>query len=953
MERDSAVLGLGASEIRVPRTNADHSSICKFSTEDEEYGFVIDEVEALVTWAIQSAGSLSASHKMSSSSYRQDDSISESDSLIKSQNPVAPSFTLETYFSIVSSATIGPELPKLNRQPWKGPFFLVPYFENPNFVGQELILDNLIHFSNLSDKATMRLVLYGLGGVGKTQIALAHAYQYRQQYPEHSIFWIHASDIDQLHESLRGIAAHCRISRIDDTTAIMLDRLRRWLFERSNGHWLMVIDNADNAGIFSNPLHDSQLGAQSVQTPSTTGLEHYIPTCAHGKIIITTNNKAAAETFAKHIIEVRPLNRYNSVALLRKHLALKTTDTENRHKAWCDDDLEQLADYLDHLPLALVHAAAFIQMNSMSPKEYLELIANDKSNIPGVLNPVLNLDNDDHGQDLSKSFLLTWNVAFDQIQLQCGPAADLLSLMSFYDTQRIPKLFLMNVETEITRSFDTLLAYSFVTSNSKDETFSIYRLVRLAMRQRLSARGTEKKWAFEALSLLSRNFPDGEFDSWPTCAALIPHAVSILKSDIYGPAEAILLGTLQSKIGWYYLQQGYFWRAEVWSHHAIQNMISAPGVNQMDILKIKSDRIIILQKLTNFEKAQDLAQEVWKGHMSILGAKHEDTLRSLARLSLIYQEQGRYVDGEAAIRKIIKSLERTLEPGDIQILDSKRRLATILRLLGRYAEAEEYVHTIIPGYEKTMGPQHPETLKARWLLALTYYSRGKYAEAERIEMETWTISKEVLGPDHPETLKSQHGLSNNLEAQLKFTAAEPHKREVYRKAIFQVGAMHQYTWTAGSSLASCLVASSHYTLHPAPERLAEAEDLYRSSLAGREQTLGVDHPDTLATRTDLATVQRLRGRVPSSQLEASERDTLKRLRQIFTKDHPYALKSLDNLARILWAQRNHDSIKPKTALKHAWTVFSVREKHLSWSDERLWLSAELLLEMHLTDRERG
>lgn len=954
VERDSAILGLGSSEIRVPRINADHSSICKFSAEDEEYRSVIDEIEVLVSWAIKSAGSLSESgNTLSSSNCHDDRLISESGPSPIGQN-FPQSFTTQNEILIHSSTAIAPEPSKLNRQPRKGPFFLVPYFENSNFVGQEIFLDHLLRFSNLSNEPAARFVLYGLGGVGKTQIVLAHAYQYRQRYPEHSIFWIHASDIDQLHESLRGIAAHCRISRIDDTTEIMLERVRRWLSEKSNGHWLVVIDNADNADIFSKSPRNSQLSeSKSVQIPSAAGLDHYVPACAHGKIIITTNNKAAGEILARHIIEVRPMNQHHSSTLLRKHLVLRDTGISYDHKLWHDHDLEQLADHLDHLPLALVQAAAFIRINSMSVKEYLELVFKDESSLPGVLDPDIQAHD---GPDPSKPLLSTLNVAFDQIQDQCGPAADLLSLMSFYDAQRIPKLFLMNFhsnEAEFTsRSLDTLLAYSVITSDPKSETFSVHHLVQLAMRQRLSALNAKKKWVSEALCLLSKHFPNGEFESWSSCAALIPHALSVLKNDLYGPAEAIALGILQSKISWYYLQRGLYWHAEMWSHHALENMISAPGVKQTDILNIKSNRVVVLQKLSNFEKAEDLAQEVWEGHMSILGAKHKDTLRSLARLCLIYQQQGRYFEGEAAIRKIIKSLERTLEAGDIQILASKIRLALILQLLGRYAEAEEYAHAVIEGYEKNFGLRHPDTLKARWCLGLIYYSSGKYAEAERLEMKTWKLQTEVLGPDHPDTLKSQHGLSNDLQAQLKFAEAEPHKREVYRKSIMLVSARHVYTFIAGSSLASCLVASTRYARHPAPERLAEAEGLYRTSLLGREQTLSIDHPDTLTTKTDLATVQRLRGRVPSTELEASERDTLKKLKNIFPKDHAYTIKSRDNLARILWAQR-FDSAKRKDALKKARDVFAVVEKRLGWSDEQVWLAAELLCEILPAEREKG
>ena len=544
----------------------------------------------------------------------------------------------------------------------------------------------------------------------------------------------------------------------------------------------------------------------------------------------------------------------------------------------------------------------------------------------------------------------TWRVAFDQVEAQYSRAANLLSIMAFYEAERIPKGLLTRFRTDISQNLsqvlDTLLVYSFITADSENETFSMHRLVQLETRNRLSACKTEKKWANEALVLISENFPSGEYESWSLCAALIPHSLKVLQSGLYGPTEARPLGILRSKISRYYLNRGLYQQAEEWSRKALDALILLPGVEQKDVYDIKSDRVVVLQKLGAYDEAEDLAKEVWKGRRSTLGAKHEDTMQILATLGLIYQEQGRYAEGERELRKILKSLERALEADDFQILIIKRRLGSSLRHLGRYKEAEEYLRAAVQGHEKKLGPGHPDTLKARWSLGQLLHDWGMYAEAERMDMDTWTLQKrdDILGPDHPDTLKSQYGLANNLQAQFKFLAAESHKREIYRRAIHLVGSKHLYTLCAGSSLASCLVASSMYADKSSPERLAEAEDLYQRTLTGREEALRVDHPETLEARTDVATVQRLRGQTPASKLEAFERETQEKLKKTFGKEHPLTIKSRDNLSRMLWLQRG-DRFKSKEALRYSMHVFKVREKDLGWSHENTWLAAELLVEM--------
>ena len=420
--------------------------------------------------------------------------------------------------------------PVVNRQARKGPFFLVPYARNDLFVGQQDILHRLNQFSHPSS-SMIRFALCGLGGVGKTQIALAHAHWHWLNYPEQSVFWIPASDADQLRDSLGLIAAHCRISRVEDSIEIMLDRVRRWLSDEVNGHWLMIIDSADNIDTFSNSPGDNQPGGlQAAKSVPSAGIGRYVPACLHGKVLITTNNRSTAESLAdpRNVLEVHPMNQHFACILLRKHLTEgdgTSTGIKNRHEPWRNEDLILLASQLGCLPLALVQAAAYISRNSLTVAGFLELIANDQSNLPGILEPGVQAH--DESSDLSLAIMSTWRVAFDQIEAQYTRAADLLSIMAFYEAERIPKDLLTGSHTDVSRNLsqvlDTLLIYSFITADSENETFSMHRLVQLETRKRLSACKTEKKWADEALVLISENFPSGEYESWSLCAALIPH----------------------------------------------------------------------------------------------------------------------------------------------------------------------------------------------------------------------------------------------------------------------------------------------------------------------------------------------------------------------------------------------------------------------------------------------
>ena len=633
-----------------------------------------------------------------------------------------------------------------DRQARTGPFFLVPYFQNPNFVGQEKILHRLRETLNPSIESYNQVALYGLGGVGKTQIALAHAYWQQFKFPKGSIFWIQANNADQFLDSMGMIAAHCKISRPEDTTATMLERMRGWLSDRRNGHWLVIVDSADNPETFYWPP-SSKIPADGSQHaalhPSSIGLHHYIPGPPHGMLLLTTNNKSAAEQLIKpgHVLRVQSMDQANACALLRQRLPEQDqpgSDLGHRARVWLNDDLEKLAQKLDYLPLALAQAASFIREESMSVDQYLELIHNDESRLAGLLTHESKSDR--RSDDLSKAILSTWNFGFDRIETQCQQAADLLSLMAFYNEQGIPKSLLRKIQIDEwqldKQAINTLLAYSFITPGANSETFGMHRLVQLAMRERLSVYKTEMKWAVQALTLLSDHFPDGEYESWESCATLVPHALKILRSDLYGPDEAIVLGILEGKLCHYYMRRGLFREAETWSRKALESMTAAPSATREHVWAVKSSRILVMKDLGRFEDAEDLAQEVWRERSTALGPKHEDTLQSMVTLIHVYQEQGRYIEGAKAIRKLLKILERTLGADHIQTLAARSRLSSILQYLGQYIEAEKHVRDAIEGYERILGGHHPHTLKAHWFLARILHGQGRYVQAEAINLQT-------------------------------------------------------------------------------------------------------------------------------------------------------------------------------------------------------------------------
>ena len=966
MERRSAILDLGPSETRIPCINANHSTICKFALEDESYREIIDEIESLVSWAI-SAADVSKCNAVPM--IEASPSISETDSGSESNSSLLDKAIFDDD-KLPFTTTIGLRRPpESTRKVRRGPFFLVPLPKNSGFIGQSQVLHRLKEFATCPDALNNKAALCGLGGIGKSQIALEHAFWYQMNNPDHSIFWIEARNPDQLQDSLDMIAAHCRISRPEDTRLDMLELVRTWLLNPNNGSWLMIIDGADDMHTFTSASPTNSTNGTSVPMqalPAVRELGHYLPAPSHGKLLFTTNNRSIAEILASkgQVVEVKSMGHADASLLLEKRLTEKPVhwnDEQSAHQIWREDELQQLAKKLDHIPLALVQAASYLRETSLGTIDYLQLLDTNELELTKILeqNPKAIDGDTDH---ISDAIMLTWTLAIEQIETQCRPAVEIFSLLVFFDSQHIPEGLLRNLQgfngQMIARSLRVLTAYAFITVGAQTDTFNVHRLVQLAMYKRLSLLGLERKWAVHALALLSQEFPDGSYESWAMCGILLPHATKILRLGLYGPAEASLISALQSKMSWYFLTRGAFEQANILSQRALVNRGLDLGAKPEEVLAVKSKRIMVLQKLAKYDEAENMAQAVWKEFDSLLGPKHEHTLQSLSLLSFIYQEQGKYAVGEKVIRRILKTMGRSIEADDTEMLEARARLENILYYLGRYEEAEKHIDETIILYEKKFGHKHPATLHTYYKLARVYYWQGKYERAEKLGVDTWTSQKEVIGADHPDTLKSLYEVANNLQAQHKFALAESYKRDTYRSAIRLVGPSHRYTLLAASSLASCLLEASLFENRASSRGLAEAEDLYQLSLNGLEKIFRINHPTTIAARTDYCIVRRLRSSAQLAELEAEEKDNLKKFKVILGKEHQLTLKSRESLSRILWAQQLGDTSKWKKALKHAKEVLEAREKRPGWFREgtiireETLLAAEFVLEMLPEGKER-
>jgi hypothetical protein len=378
----------------------------------------------------------------------------------------------------------------------------------------------------------------------KSQLAIEYAYRTRDRSPETWVFWVHASNAARFEHSFRDIANCVKISGRQNPQANIFQLVHDWLRNDRNGEWVLILDNVDDAGFLVEAQSTGQAGRGSEKARP---LVEYLPQCPNGSILITTRSKSAALKVVeqRNIITVEPMDRAEGLALFERKLG------------WHDDgkDVAELAALLEFMPLAIVQAAAYVSQRvpRYSVPQYLQ----DFRKSDRKRTSLLNCDGEQLRRDreAKNSILVTWQISFDHIREIRPSAADLLSLMSFFDRQGIPEA-LLRVRSErkdsgqdqmqradysnddeddsskfsVSNGFEddilTLRNYSFISINTDSTTFEMHKLVQLATREWLKAHKQQERWKEQFIKILSIELPTGEYKNWVKCQTLFPHALS-------------------------------------------------------------------------------------------------------------------------------------------------------------------------------------------------------------------------------------------------------------------------------------------------------------------------------------------------------------------------------------------------------------------------------------------
>ncbi|MEU6853261.1 FxSxx-COOH system tetratricopeptide repeat protein [Actinacidiphila alni] len=791
--------------------------------------------------------------------------------------------------------------------------------------------------------------LFGLGGVGKTQIALEYVHRFMGAYD--LIWWISSEQTELVTTSLAELARRLRLPVGDDMSAAAQEALAYLRNVEVPGRWLLVFDNADDP----------------------ESIRGFLPG-GRGHVLLTSRNQNWSQL--GNSLEVDVFKREESV----EHL-LRRAPHIGREGAG------QVAAAVGDLPLAVEQAGAWLAETPTTVEDYLKELKDQATRVLSLSRP----------PGYPEPVAATWNISITRLKSRSPAAVRLLELCAFFAPEPISGNLLYSDQMldalvpydeslqdrlNLGQLIQELSRFALAKVDQATRSIQVHRLVQTVMRAQLSDEEREVTMHEVHKILVGARPIQGDTDdpdNWNRFGEIWPHLDASEASTCDEPDTRQLLidrvrylwkrGDLDAawSLGaqldrqWRErdmsaespMRRRYFERQNHYLDFHLANILRSqgkyveacekdelilrwqqanldrPGKPDTHTLMTTTGLATDLSTLGRFDEALAMARQAYKGFKDLLGEDHPRTLAAANNLGVCLRMVGDCYEARDIDQDTLRRRRLVLGVNHPYTLFSTGNLARDLREAGDYEESAELLSSCYEAYKDVLGKDFPDTLRTAKSLAVSLRKAGKLEDALRLttntrnryeekysdlitpdflactlnlaadlyatndrnkalEMAEEVIEKYRIAPGvrHPMTLAAE----NNLGICLRGAGNLVRAREVLEKNLVTLGevlgANHPYTLSCMVNFANVLAELGH------PER---AEELERKAMAGFRLKLRADHPETVICRANLALTLRELGRGEESDRE--HRAAREELARLIGTDHPYT-QSVDELKRV-------------------------------------------------------
>jgi tetratricopeptide (TPR) repeat protein len=723
---------------------------------------------------------------------------------------------------------------------------------NKNFTGRAEILDQLRQGVSSAVTAVLPHALQGMGGVGKTAVAIEYAHMFRSEYE--LVWWIPADQPALVRSSLAALAEPLGLQSaaaagIEAAAAAVLNALRRG---EPYARWLLIFDNADQP----------------------EEINEIIPR-GSGDVLITSRNhrwESVVDT-----VSVDVFARAESVDFLAK-----------RVKSIRNAEADRLAEELGDLPLALEQAGALQAETGMSVDEYLRLLKEHTSAIMA----------EGRSLEYPRSMTAAWRLSVSTLRQQMPQAVELLRCCAFFGPEPIPRdVFRLGTqagETQVSDLLEDAILLSrairelgrFALIRIDGRTIQVHRLIQALLRDELAV-DEQDRYRHEVHLILAAGAPKDPDDNrlWPRFAELVAHVAApateldaCRNSDVRDFALNIIR---------YLYRSGERRSSQAFAERFISRWAKDSGADDTAVLGAQRHLGNVLRDLGQYSEAYAVIETALDGSRRALGEQHQLTMALASSFAADLRARGEFREAQNLDEASGRLHGEVLGTTHGQTLRAMSNLALDYALNSDYKSAQELQQrTFRQQSEATEGVTRTDVLVSWNGLARLVRLRGYYNEARDVGEDAYDYGREVLGTEHYWTLRTGVDLSI---AKRRILATREEAlvlaAEVRERCARLFGERHPDTLAAAISLIN---------IQRTIGQTGDALTMAQQAMDWYPQIYGPDHPYNHGVIGNLALLRRVTGDVA----RARELNTLALagLDKRLTRDHHFSLTVATNLA---------------------------------------------------------
>jgi hypothetical protein len=768
---------------------------------------------------------------------------------------------------------------------------------NKAFCGRDELLARLRRRLSSAGAVSIPHGLLGLGGVGKTQLAVEYAYRYAREYD--LIWWIPADQPALVRASVAALAPRLGIrglvpGRVEESVPAVIDALRRGA---PAARWLLIFDGADQPEFLS----------------------EFVP-AGPGHVLVTSRNRAWA--MVAETIEVDVFAREESLQFLSRRVPGVEAE-----------DADRLAEAFGDLPLVLEQAAAWLAETAMTVATYLSLLQEHGSRVlaespaPG-------------GYPVPAA--AAWSLSLARLAADSPAALELLRCCAFFGAAPIPLDVLEAGRVQLAPysegdgdsitlglAIRALGRFALARIDGIRRTIEVHTVIQRLIRADLddSERSRLRHKVHVLLADADPRDPE-DAETWQRYADLLGH---VLPSDTLS-CYADEVRRLMQNVVRYLNRTGNFtsglrladqalsrWtagsadnlhvlvmtrqkiqllqalaryaEADVLSEPVLDRMRATLGPDHEELLVLQNCHCINLRARGDFAASLDFTESSMNQHAAVFGADHPRTFAAVNNYAEDLELNGKYVAARQLHEEVLADKRGYFAGSDNpRVLFTLGALGRVTVAQGNYAAGLEIAELANAGLrslvrEHVLEDSHPLVLQQAVDLALAQRATGAFADALALAAEAYGQYRDYFGAGHPTTLAAAACLANAERLAGDLDAAERLMRETFSEYSAMFGADHPYALACAINLA---------IVHRHRGEPAAARELLERAVRSLDGVLGPQHHLSLICCIELASALAALGSI--AQAIAVGQQARQQLAAVLGDDHPHTLACTANLA---------------------------------------------------------